>query len=177
MGCEIQRFSAGGRSLMRRASSFHARTGSQELKITSLIDVVFLLLIFFVWTASFRIAEYVLPSQVSEAAASEAVSNVQQPPPPEADFPDIVVRVRLSEGQPTWTVNDEPAGRLADVRTKLGRVFEINRTAPVVIHPDRDVPLGHVIDLYDLARRVGFDKIQFAASQVGQVSNLPGLSK
>lgn len=152
---------------MRRASSFHARSGSQELKFTSLIDVVFLLLIFFVWTASFRIAEYVLPSQVSEAAAAEKIANVQQPPPPEADFPDIVVRIHWSAGHPSWTVNDEPAPQFADVQTKLRRVFEIYRTAPVIIHPDRNVPLGPVIDLYDLARRVGFDKVQFAASQEG----------
>ncbi|MDG2012722.1 MAG: biopolymer transporter ExbD, partial [Pirellulaceae bacterium] len=33
--------------------------------MTPMIDVVFLLLIFFVWTAGTQIVEYILPSQIS----------------------------------------------------------------------------------------------------------------
>jgi biopolymer transport protein ExbD len=150
---------------MHRASTFHSRQTFMELKMTSLIDVVFLLLVFFVWTASFQIAEYVLPSQVSQAESTGSVGNSQQPPPPEADFPDIVVRIVWTAGRPGWSVNQEPAAGLPDVREKLARVFAILREAPVIIHPDPEVPLGHVIDLYDLVRRIGFAKVQFTASQ------------
>ena len=45
---------------MRRRSPF-ARRDSLEIKMTPMIDVVFLLLIFFVWTASFQVVEYLLP--------------------------------------------------------------------------------------------------------------------
>jgi biopolymer transport protein ExbD len=150
---------------MRRASSFHSRQSFMELKMTSLIDVVFLLLIFFVWTASFRMVEYVLPSQVSEADAIGASGNSQQAFNAAADFPEIVVRVRWPNSQPAWTINEEPIGSLKEVEQKLVRVFGINREAPVIVHPDQDVPLGHVIDLYDLTRRVGFRTVQFAATQ------------
>lgn len=149
---------------MRRLSSFHDRSRSMELKLTSLIDVVFLLLIFFVWTASFRIAEYVLPSQVSQAAAGASAS-AAEPPPPEADFPEVVVRVSGTAGQLVWRVNDEPVASLQEVRAKLTQVFQIYREAPVIIHPDPTVALGDVIDLYDVTRLVGFAKVQFAASQ------------
>jgi biopolymer transport protein ExbD len=150
---------------MRRASSFNSRQSYMELKMTSLIDVVFQLLIFFVWTASFTIAEYVLPSQVFQAKAVGGGANTNQPPPPEADFPEIVVRILWSNGRPGWLVNKEPATGLKDVQEKLVRVFAINREAPVIIDPEPLVPLGHVIDLYDLTRQVGFDKVQFAATQ------------
>ena len=41
----------------------------------------------------------------------------------------------------------------------------IKRDAPVILHPDAAVPLGDVIDVYDLARLAGFTKVQFAASE------------
>jgi biopolymer transport protein ExbD len=150
---------------MYRSSVFHSRHESMELKMTSLIDVVFLLLIFFVWTASFRLVEYVLPSKVSESREAERAGNAEQPPVPAADFADIVVRISWSNGQPGWRVNDEPAANLAEVQEKLSRVFSIHAEAPVILHPDPEVPLGHVIDLYDLTRRIGFSQVQFAASQ------------
>ena len=150
---------------MRRPSSFHDRSLSMELKMTSLIDVVFLLLIFFVWTASFRIAEYTLPSSISESAAAGASASAAEPPPPEADFPEVVVRVSNAAGQLAWRVNEEPVGSLQDVRAKLAQVFQIYREAPVIIHPEASVALGDVIDLYDVTRVVGFAKVQFAASQ------------
>ena len=150
---------------MRRFSSFHTRQSFMELKMTSLIDVVFQLLIFFVWTASFRTTEYVLPSQVSQAKATSGAGSVDQPPPPEADFPEVVVRIFWTDGQPGWFMNDEPITTLAGVRQKLTQVFAIVRNAPLIIHPEPAVPLGHVIDLYDLARQIGFEKVQFATSR------------
>ena len=74
---------------MRRRSPF-ARRDSLEIKMTPMIDVVFLLLIFFVWTASFQVVEYVLPSELSTLLGNQAAVDV---PPPEADFEDVVVRI------------------------------------------------------------------------------------
>ena len=40
--------------------------GLLEVKMTPMIDVVFLLLIFFVWTSSFELPEFDLPSALAE---------------------------------------------------------------------------------------------------------------
>jgi biopolymer transport protein ExbD len=149
---------------MRRASIFHQGRSVLDLKMTSLIDVVFLLLIFFLWTASFQMVEHVLPSHVSQAGNSTTGSDSSQPPPPEADFADVVVRVLWIDGRPAWRVNESPLAALSEVQARLALVFAVNRDAPVVIHPDGEVPLGHVIDLYDAARIAGFAKVQFATS-------------
>ena len=53
----------------------------------------------------------------------------------------------------------------AQTRAQLEVIAGVKRDVPVILHPDQDVPLGDVIDLYDLARLVGFDQIQFAASE------------
>ena len=149
---------------MRRPSPFVDRRSDMEIKMTPMIDVVFLLLIFFLWTASFQIVEMVLPSNLSEVAGSTP-TQTDEPPPPQDDFDRVVLRVRWIEGRPMWQINDAAIDNLQQVRSRLETIAAVKRDAPVILHPDQEVPLGHVIDLYDLTRLVGFEQIQFAASE------------
>lgn len=149
---------------MRRVSQFTQRDGSYDSTMTPMIDVVFLLLVFFVWTASFQIVEYRLPSQLSVQVGTSEQSPLT-PPPPEEDFDDIVVRLRWAGDVSVWTVNDSlVAGREELVET-LERIAAIRRDAPVIIHPDPEVPLGTVLDAYDAARQAGFDEVQYAVRE------------
>ena len=52
---------------MRRPSPLLQRGNDTDLDsaMTPMIDVVFLLLVFFVWTASFTIVEHILDSEMS----------------------------------------------------------------------------------------------------------------
>ena len=152
---------------MRRPSIFTDRREGTDVTMTPMIDVVFLLLVFFVWTASFQIVEQVMPTSVSELSGSDTSEIVE--PTPEDDLRDIslVVRVFWDAGQgPSWTVNDIPYARLADVRQELSnKTTQFKQDVPLIIHPDKNVPLGDVIDLYDLARAQQYGKVQFAASR------------
>jgi biopolymer transport protein ExbD len=149
---------------MRRSSPYLQRQGDVSIQMTPLIDVVFLLMVFFVWTAGFQVAEYMLPSHLAMVAGAGATT-IDAPPPPEEDFDKVVVRVQWVADQPAWKINDTSVETLQEVRSRLAGIAAIKRDAPVVLHPDQEVPLGHVIDLYDIARRIGFAKIQFAASE------------
>ena len=149
---------------MRRPSIYLDRREPLDVTMTPMIDVVFNLLIFFVWTAGFQVAEYILPSSVSEVSGSGSQSPTE-PPPPEADFDDVVVRVLWADGRVSWRVGDELLSDLAGVESKLTRIFQANAEAPLIIDPDDATPLGDVIDVYDLSRRVGFDEVQFAAAE------------
>jgi biopolymer transport protein ExbD len=148
---------------MRPPSMLSGR-GELALNMTPMIDVVFLLLVFFVWTTGSQIAEYLLPSKLS-AASGSAPPSANTPPPPEADFDPVVVRVSWNGSRPTWHVNETPQGSLPELKGKLAAIARIKRDAPIVLHPTSDVPLGDVIDVYDISRQAGFEKIQFAASQ------------
>ena len=148
---------------MRRPSIFTDRRGPLDVKMTPMIDVVFLLLIFFVWSASFEIVEHLLPSHIAELIGSEPTDSTQTPPP-EADFDDVVVRLIQAAGKTTWRVNDTPMANLAQVRAQLDSIAKIKNDAPVILHPDPQVPLGAVIDVYDISRIVGFEKVSFVAS-------------
>jgi biopolymer transport protein ExbD len=148
---------------MRRPSILTDRRGPVDVKMTPMIDVVFLLLVFFIWTASFQIVEYVLPSNLL-AVAGEA-ADPSDVPPPETDFDQIVVRILWTGSAVAWQVNDVPLTSLGQVKDTLEQIAQIKRDAPLILHPDPDVPLGDVIDVYDISRLAGFEKIQFAASQ------------
>ncbi len=150
---------------MRRTSTYARRPSGNEIKMTPMIDVVFLLLVFFVWTASFQIVEEVLPSNLSAVTGSETPQDPNDPPPPEEDFPDIVIHIQWTGTAPSWEVNDVAMSSLAQIKTHLEQIAGIKSDAPVIIHPEKDVPLGNVIDVYDLSRLVGFEKVQFAASE------------
>ncbi|MFP6604456.1 MAG: biopolymer transporter ExbD [Pirellulaceae bacterium] len=147
-----------------RLPDSNSRQGRElEIKLTPMIDVVFLLLVFFIWNAQLQKIEYVLPSQLSVAAGNQEAQPME--PLPEADFDDVVVRIRWLNEQPSWSINDNPVASLAELQERLMIIQEIKRDAPVILHPDKQVPLGHVIDVYDRSRSAGFDRIQFAASE------------
>ena len=147
---------------MRRPSVYTERRGPLDVKMTPMIDVVFLLLIFFVWTSSFNVVEYALQSNVSDATAGAATAPPERPPE-EADFHEVVVRIVWINGQPAWRINDRPIPTLDEVRSQLDAIFSANQEAPVIIHPDGDTPLNHVIAVYDMTRLIGFDKVNLAA--------------
>lgn len=144
--------------------SHSQRRAPLEIQMTPMIDVVFLLLVFFVWTANFQKLEYLLPSSVSSLMGS--TTSTQVTPPPEADFADVVVRIHW-QGVPSWTVNDIPVQDLQQLRTQLVAIAGVKADAPVILHPDASVPLGDVIDVYDLSLQVGFQQVQFAANERG----------
>jgi biopolymer transport protein ExbD len=154
---------------------------SLEIQMTPLIDVVFLLLVFFVWTAGGQIAERLLPSRVSAetpqppttdtaagdttgAAATVASSTNELAPSPEADFERLVIRIELADSGPQWRINGEPIASAAMILEKLQRIATITREVPVILHPDGDVPLRHVIQIFDAVRALGFSKVSMAAS-------------
>lgn len=137
--------------------------GVMEINMTPMIDMVFLLIVYFVWTSGDLAQEMLLPSRISEQAGTSA-SPETDTPPPEADFDPVVVRVAWQNDAPQWRINDQPLASLDELRDVLTNLAEIKRDAPVILHPDSEVPLGSVIDVYDLSRVIGFEKIQFATA-------------
>lgn len=150
---------------MRRPSSF-LRKSPIELNMTPMIDCVFLLMVYFIWASSFVSPEFFLPGRLSaETASGGPTASVNDPPPPEKDFDDVIIRITRPGGTTMWRVNDADVGSLPQLHEQLSRVAKIKTDAPVIVHPDDDVPAGDVIDVFDTARLVGFVQIQFAVSE------------
>lgn len=129
--------------------------------MTPMIDVVFLLLVFFVCTANFRAPEDVLPSSILAAGATPSEVKLE----PDPNLKRVVVKLRYPAGRLAWIINDRPYDNLRAVRDVLKAVADIDPGLPVILDVADAVPLGDVIDVYDISRVVGFDKIQFAAKK------------
>jgi biopolymer transport protein ExbD len=146
---------------MRRPAYYRDQRGRLDVKMTPMIDVIFLLLIFFVRTASFRAPERVLPTRMSLPGVID--SNVQLDPEV-IDLEEIVVKVLWREGSARWQINERDYDRLADVAAVLRAAKELKSDLPVILDVEPAVPMENVIDVYDLCRRVGLERVQFAAS-------------
>ena len=130
--------------------------------MTPMIDVVFLLLVFFVWTASFQIIEQIMPGQLAQAAGTESVESVEIPEP--ADFDNLVIKIMFDGNAPSWSVNDQPLENLDAVKQQLEAIAAISTEAPVILFPQQTVPLEYIINAWDAAKLSGFAKVQFAIS-------------
>ena len=142
------------------------QSNNAELKMTPMIDVVFLLLIFFIWTSSFEIPEFDLPSAIAEPTAERSTVGQVQPtdqPPPVEPFDEIVIRLSRADTRLIVELNDEPIGSLAMLETRLSEIIAIGVQPAVIIEPSAEVTMSLAVATYDAARAAGADRVLFAA--------------
>ena len=130
-----------------------------DVEMTPMVDVVFLLLIFFLWTASFQIA---VDDLEIEAVVVRGASDQKQPEPTDKPPPEqIVIKVRAEGG---WTINGQVHSSFASLRQPVAGYAAQGYSVPVFIDTEGDVPLGDVIDVYDMCRLEGLKTPHFATS-------------
>jgi biopolymer transport protein ExbD len=126
--------------------AFQERKGKHEvtLNVTPLIDVLFLLIIFFTLTSTFkRAGELELRLPESSTAAPHL-------PDPELHQIEIVV----TDDERLFV--DDVRIDIDELETRLRTALEENPDAQVVIKAEEDVRHAEVVDLLDLVRDVGF---------------------
>ncbi len=127
-----------------------------------MIDIVFLLLIFFVVTASGGVREELLPTELSAAGAVE--SDIT---PVEQEGLTVEVWLKLmyeAESRKTSVdMNGTAYQDLEKLKEQLRALAELGPENPVILDISRDVPLGDVVDVYDTCQAAGFESVSFAA--------------
>ncbi len=135
--------------------------GRLDVTMTPMIDVVFLLLVFFIWTSSFQPPEDSLPTTLSLQGSNVDIENLE--PEDDAEEP-IVIGIRSNDGSIVWNVRNNNFQAAADLENYLIPIAAVDNQLPVILNIAAEIPLGEVVQVYDLSRRVGFERIQFAAS-------------
>jgi len=126
--------------------------GPLEVSLTPMIDVVFLLLIFFMVTTTFS-KETSIKIQLPQADGEEAEPNKQ--------------RVRLTIGKEGKIyINDRPLENqsLATLTKELSAVGSDKQT-PLIINADANAPIQSAISVLDVAKKVGFKSISFTTQK------------
>ena len=134
---------------------------SLALKMTPMIDVVFLLLVFFVWTTSFELPEFDLPGSLAELPMGAAEESSDTPPVEK--FDEIIIRLLWQAEGVQIVLNGEELGQMSDVKARLTEITALGVQPPVIVDPDEKVTMDIAVEAYDAARAAGLDRVLFAA--------------
>lgn len=135
---------------MRRRRSMGSADENTEVNLTPMLDVVFIMLIFFIVTTSFI--------KESGIEINRPESNDASP------RPDAQVLVALSPEGAVWV-----DGRAIDAH-RVGEEVAgmISEDGSVVIQADRESTTGLLIEVMDRLEQAGVDQVAVAANRSGQ---------
>jgi biopolymer transport protein ExbD len=129
-----------------------ARRSEPQIDLTPMIDAVFLLLIFFLVTASFTDRDdAVVPLDLPEGTTGEGGTASER-----VDIyvtADGLATVDTGDGAPVENIDG------AELDALLRRMQAENPERPVYLRGDREVPYGTVMGLLDTVRRSGFRRV------------------
>ena len=137
----------------------------REQALTPMIDLVFLLLTFWICASVGRVSEQVLATELS-GTAIEANVPTDEPPPP---LGELWVRLERVGERTAATVNGTTYPELAELERVLLGLAEANAAGelPVILDVGGAVPAGDMVRVYDAARAAGFETVSFAADAPG----------
>ncbi len=124
-----------------------------ELDMTPMVDVTFLLLIFFMITASFSLQK----SMEAEAPAPEQEGAAQLPML--EDFADDSVIVEIDESN-TIFVDDQPVSGWQELEDVLVRKINTEQKTEMVIEPHYRASHGTVVQVTDAGIHAGMQRIR-----------------
>jgi biopolymer transport protein ExbD len=132
----------------------HRTNEDPTVDLTSLIDVVFLLLLFFMVSTTFE-RQALLKVDLPEASQVEE----------RAEQPERLELVIDNEGR--MYLNDQ---RLVDsdartLRAAMEQAAGNDRTLPLVLRADRMTPHHHVVTAMDVAAQLGFANLSIATDR------------
>ncbi len=133
-----------------------------EISMTPMIDVIFLLLVFFITTSSFQVVEKLLPSGVSELKAAGGGNSDPPPEVTQAMLEQIVIKLSISGDDVGATLNGQQLASLEELFQRLQAIGQVSPNAPVIIDPEAKVPAGVVVKAYDRARAAGLTSVFMA---------------
>ena len=124
------------------------RRREPSINLAPLVDIVFLLVIFFMVSSTFITPETGLPIDLPQATSGEAR--------PEG-APTVVVQ---ADGQVFWKGDPiDDASLLASLRAELAQ----DPVGTVILRADRKTPHGRAVQVMDVIRRAGAKRVAVAA--------------
>ncbi|MCP4677628.1 MAG: biopolymer transporter ExbD [Deltaproteobacteria bacterium] len=121
--------------------------GTVVLEITPLVDIVFLLLIFFLLTATY-VKNPSLDISLPKASLNQVTSHKK----------DLAIAVK-KDGEIRYDNQGVSFERLEGI---LRAEYSENKEAIVVIRADKESMHGRVVEVMDLAKKIGFAKLAIA---------------
>jgi biopolymer transport protein ExbD len=130
--------------------------------MTPMIDIVFLLLVFFVCASVGQKPDSLLPAQLS---AGNTEAKVELPQQDLHDFPPQEVRIhlaRMPSGELLMELNEQPIANATELRDRLQRLAEFDPRSRIILDITDEVSVQQFIAIYDRCQALAFESISFA---------------
>lgn len=140
--------------------------GVAQLNLTSMMDVCFLLLVFFILTSNFAPSEGILPAELPSGQGAKASD--EEPPQNPVTIAlrflgDKAVAIEI-EGNATPIGSFEELYKVLHAsEVSQGGQFTLDN--PIVIKPDSTIGWGHVVDAFNAAVRAKYRNVAFSKPQ------------
>lgn len=132
--------------MRKSAGAMGAEDEDNEINLTPMLDVVFIMLIFFIVTASF---------------IKEAGIDVRRPDAPTADRQDdAAILIAISPDDEIWIDRKETDPR--SVRTMIERLHAENPKGSIVIQADEDSTNETLVAVLEAAKQAGVSAVAIA---------------
>lgn len=130
--------------------------------MTPMIDVVFLLLVFFICASAGAISQKLLPAELKGASSKAAA--VSEPESSQAEH--LMVRIRLQPGAAGVAVllDEQPLDDLVMLQERLTRLAAVDSASRIILSVHDEVPVQQFISVYDLCQSLKFEDISFAVA-------------
>ena len=151
---------------MRVPGHGHRRSSLEGESMTPMIDVVFLLLVFFVCASIGQKPDALMPARLTDGNTD---TKVELPPQqaPEWKAPDIVVRLTRIDGHLQIELNSQEVPGAAELHQKLKRLADLDPDSRTILDVGDDVSVQQFIAIYDLCQSLGFQSIAFSVRNPG----------
>lgn len=121
--------------------------GNAVLEMTSMVDIVFILLLFFLLTATY-VKNPNIDINLPEASLNKSAENKK----------DLDISIK-DNGEIRY---DNKITTIEALEKILVSEYAKNKESVVVIRADKSSTHGRVVDVMDLAKRIGFEKLAIA---------------
>lgn len=140
---------------MKRPSSARTVSGTLGLQMTPLIDVVFLLLCYFLFTLSLTMLEGVLPSKLALGQDEEKQASEEQ------QTNEVILRIVQRREHTQFFLDDWP---VVDFPSLVERLSALPADTLVVIDAAPGVQVGPVVRTYNQCLKLGLSRVVFPVS-------------
>ncbi|PIW27154.1 MAG: biopolymer transporter ExbD [Rhodobacterales bacterium CG15_BIG_FIL_POST_REV_8_21_14_020_59_13] len=131
--------------MARRGSRVQTDDEDVELNMTPMLDVVFILLIFFIVTAVF---------------VKEPGVDVIRPDVNQSDSMKPTLLVAVTSADEIWI--NRNVYEISQVRGVLEQLLSENPRAEAMIQGDQDAPIGTVLDIQEMLTQLGVEEINIS---------------
>ncbi len=132
---------------MRFIRQTKLESGLDQINIAPLIDCIFLLLIFFMLTSSFTI-----PSGINVKLPKALTSDILKDE-------NFIITI-TSEDVIYW---NNRVLTIKELENELGKLT--NKLRPILIKADRRASVGRIVDVWNLCRNLGIERINIATNR------------